>query len=142
MDMTPDGACDLTLIVKRAVTEALDERGREMVAAELRRRDVRIAQLEAILRRHDLQIPARIDPRLTQQEAAVVGVLQDAYPDPVSARALLAKTMPFASESQLRVVINNIRKRLGADSIPPTGHHGYRLGDAFHASLPKQLITP
>jgi hypothetical protein len=135
MDMTPDGACDLAAIVKRAVAEALDERVRDMVAAELRRRDERIAQLEAILRRHDLKIPARIDPRLTQQEAAVVGVLQDAFPDPVSTRALLAATMPFAADSQLRVVINNIRKRLGADCIPPTGRQGYRLGDAFHASL-------
>lgn len=82
---------------------------------------------------------------LTKQEAALVGVLYAHYPRSVP-RADIIEHLPghdHARERQLQlvdIVVHKVRRKLGALTIEAERGVGFRLGEAFHAGLPKERL--
>jgi len=82
---------------------------------------------------------------LTKQEAALVGVLYAHFPRSVP-RADIIEHLPgndHARERQLQlvdIVVHKVRKKLGAQAIEAERGVGFRLGEAFHAELPKERL--
>lgn len=78
---------------------------------------------------------------LTKQEAALMGILFAAYPQP-RARVDIIEHLPghdHAKERQLQlvdIVVHKVRKKLGAAVIVAERGIGFRLGEAFRNSIP------
>lgn len=90
--------------------------------------------------------PAEWMRKLTPSQRAIVGALYAAYPRAVRHLCLL-ESMTCRDHTKdrqmttLTVQISHIRKKFGRNSIESQWGDGYRLGDLFYASIPKEPLA-